>query len=103
MEQVIVCTGDQNDVVDRISQIYFKTKPDTVRKEQYYLITKQEQPISPFDLQCMTKEQARCSKLSLLKLNTNNLQEKEVTLGLTIWHFKPRGSDTYRAYVPGPL
>ena len=68
-------------------------------KEECYRITETEHAPPPFDLQLIAREQAKCSQLLRLK-EKENVKRKEVTEGLSLWHFKPRQGTTYQINVP---
>ena len=80
-----------------MSRIDFETSHET--KEQCYLLTETKNSTPPFGLQLIAKEQEKCAELKWLKVEGTNVQLKEVTAGLSLWHFKPRQGTTYLIYV----
>lgn len=99
--ELIFVASIKNVVTDGISRLDFETSHET--KEQCYLLTENEHSTPPFDLQLIANEQAKCAQLRLLKIKGTNAKEKEVTTGLSLWHFKPRRGTTYFIFVPKKL
>ena len=84
-----------------MSRLDFETSYET--KEKYYLLAETEYSTPPFDLQLIAKEQEKCTQLQLLKIKGTNVTQKEMTAGLSLWHFKPRRGMTYLIYVSKKL
>ena len=99
--ELIFVAGNINVVADGMSRLDFETCHKT--KEECYHVTETEHAPPPFDLQQIAKEQEKCSQLLQLKVKGRDVKLKEVTDGLSLWHFKPRQGTTYQIYVPTNL